>query len=569
MKKVLFVGNGYDRALGLETDYISWLNKYTNYEEFYQYLIIKNSPQMYKTIFKDNGWYDFDNEEDFIYKESENVWIQYFKFLIYMKNVKIPLIALKNFKGSNILDGFLCGNGNWIDLEKIIEETIFNNKVNIISEIIKLKTGNKPNDEEILLQDFKEAKQLLVDYLKQQGHKINPDRANYVEYAPYIYNGLKYNEYDEIINFNYTKSIEYKDTENKVWKIHGNLSDEEKIIFGANNKHYIQSNSNNDIRINDQFKNTYYEYTKMFQLQSLNSVRDFAFDTENIESVSIIGHSISEQDYNYFFTLLESNPKMILEYLYYSWHKPDENNELKKKSNKEDGLKQMFNMLEHYEKYSGKNISYTMNFEGRIKFKEIKVPNIISIKKGRKKENIIVDDEKQLDLICNAINYSGDKELFIKAMYYYSKAFYDDNIQIEYNKELITVPYDVKDNKLILNCNRKYLYNKFTSRKVEKANHPYVDYRDELILSNYNIISFPINLVDLLNEIIMTYKGEVEKKNTKIHYNGKLLLEVDSSKKTKLRVQYSTEHCHVGSSDMSDILKKYNKDEFEFSPSKK
>ncbi len=90
---------------------------------------------------------------------------------------------------------------------------------------------------------------------------------------------------------------------------------------------------------------------------------------EQISRISIVGHSIGEQDYSYFFSILDRNIDFIS--IHCLWYEYNEG-----ANNKESMKEALFEMLTSYEKYSNKRILHKMIFESRIKFKEVFIPKL-------------------------------------------------------------------------------------------------------------------------------------------------------------------------------------------------
>lgn len=428
-RNVLFIGNGFDRALGLKTDYVSWINYYWSgisfsdeIEDFDLRLIYyfdkhKDDPNPFllnelQPPVKENEYKYFDKiysekfkiyyDKDFrnIGKESlstwkrnlkeYNLWMVYFRYLQTLKENSIDYCETE----------YIDKKGNWLDIETTIENIISDNGWNLIILLTKV-IYSPPIDEEehFILSEFKKFKSLLVEYLTSVTSSSYAN--NYIAYQNFDGEMLSLNNY-EIINFNYTNSLYLLENKSNFRKVHGDLTDNSNIVFGGNQKYIAQ---NDKININPKFKNTYFDYTKMFQLLELNGTRNYSFNSSQIESITILGHSLSQQDYNYFFSILDNNNNIKINLCYYPYKVSNG-----WKNNRVDSLQNMYKLLEAYEEYSKKNVAYTLNFEGRISLRKVKIPDLTQINYG-------VDIQIQNNNIINRLlkitndTPAGDKQV--------------------------------------------------------------------------------------------------------------------------------------------------------------
>ncbi len=439
MSNVLIIGNGFDRQLGLKTDYISFLDwidakgEYfeevifeganmfkewlleTNHEVNEEWIeifinIVKNHgkeingakrfldkikvkyhiPNNYSDVLKTKGRENIirfllplTNRKIFNnHKPKTNLWFSYFNYLRRYKNIDPNL----NF----IFKEFLGENGQWIDLETLIEK-------NIISDIkILTKSGadltilnfagyvlnDKLTDNDIkekLWNDFKDFKLLLAEYIKLQYYPFN-EGFNKVKGIPLLEGYF----FHKVINFNYTNfyfdihtfdnNSRFKLTREDVYNVHGVGNDKENIVFGFDSfftNENIVSEGKSQLEIDLLKDKDLVKYSKIQQLLELQKDKP-EFNIGIVDKLSILGHSIGEQDYNYFFSIMDNNIDRIkLEYL---WYRYNDNQEF---DNRQSGQEALFNMINAYEKYANKRVFHKMIFEGRIKFREVPIPKII------------------------------------------------------------------------------------------------------------------------------------------------------------------------------------------------
>ncbi len=558
-QNVTKIGNGLDRALGLDTDYISWLTSYPNINKDIKTIndILENeedesssvkNPFSFQKLFSRK--YKLDNilsetidldsldkmyEYDSNIKIIENTWIVFFNYLI---NIKKNQPIGNSYE---ILD-FIGKKGLWVDIEQIIEYIIMNGS-GLLYFILRIKYNvTQENAEEMLLEEFFEMKRLLTTYLSNIHYKLNPELGNFLNLHTYVDGFINLNEYT-ILNYNYTKTLEWRNGLN-VNKIHGNLENEEMIVFGGNIKQYPDN-------IKEPFlKNTYFQYTKMFQLMELNAVRkNYNFKNDDIDELSVIGHSFSPQDYNYFFSILEENPKItIVAYYYDYWTNRDKN---KFSSNEKAVKENLYKLLEEYENYSGKKISYKMNIEGRIQFKKIEIPNIKIVKEVLNNVDITINNiDKYKILFPNKSD--TEVEAFMKTLFKYALEkkkelyikFKDSKLYVP-NQMIDESTYEVGDDYNYFY--RDIIYEEIKFVKVNSKKMIISSANDDLQVEK--LISDAIkgeNQLDVLN-IIIQYEGK------KADRDNNIVL-IDNSKSTETRVYLKDE--------INDVIKNKIKAEF-------
>ncbi|HRI24771.1 MAG TPA: AbiH family protein, partial [Ferruginibacter sp.] len=172
-----------------------------------------------------------------------------------------------------------------------------------------------------------------------------------------------------IINFNYTNFLPaYLNT----YYVHGNIDDFDKIVFGLDMN--IKGGEFQTDERKTKFEISLHKNKQLLKFSKISQLLHLQVDKTSvplniISTLSIIGHGIGEQDYSYFFSILDRNADSIQINCF--WYKFNEEGD-----NKESTKEALFEMLTSYEKYSNQRILHKMIFEGRIKFKEVFIPNI-------------------------------------------------------------------------------------------------------------------------------------------------------------------------------------------------
>jgi len=437
--RVLIVGNGFDRKLGLKTDYISFLdwmqkNGYGVGERFaecsnkirFPFLEASDSRiNEYKEFAKSTqfegekfnilnpiqGNYFQESNESFLANsllyvlpeiisknnpqktKHPNIWYTFIQLLRYQKKNKLLEINTSRF------DKYLGDEGNWVDIEGLIQKSIetrilkdyFKQGIFSIANyfdvfslanllIMDLKESRQRSKEEVyelVWKDFSEFKKILSNYLTPISEKIKNKWPQFEKISLMKYkenneiNIIHASHYEKIIDFNYT---DFGVENPNVYYVHGNVDDRNNIVFG------LDMNIKGGALEKDERKTTFelsltknkplLKFSKISQLLHLQ-VDKTAHPLNKITQLSIVGHSIGEQDYSYYFSILDRNVDYIqINCLWYEFNEGGNNKEFMKEA--------LFEMLTGYEKYSNQRILHKMIFEGRIKFKEVCIPKIIS-----------------------------------------------------------------------------------------------------------------------------------------------------------------------------------------------
>lgn len=437
--RVLIVGNGFDRKIGLKTDYISFLDwmqekgygvgeKFTEYSKKIHFPYLETSDSRIKEYKEfapqtqfEGGTFNILNPIQSNYfqepKESylansllyvlpeiisknnppitkhPNIWYSFIQLLRYQKKNELLDINTSRF------EKYLGDEGNWVDIEGLIQKSIetriqqdyFKGGIFSVSayfDVFSLanlllmdlnESRQRPKKEvyELVWNDFLEFKRTLCNYLTPISEKIKKhwqvfENASLIEYNKNNddTNIIQVNQYETIIDFNYT---DFGPDDPKIYYVHGNIDDRDNVVFG------LDMNIKGGTLEKDERKTTFelgltkskqlLKFSKISQLLHLQVHKD-SHPLNKITQLSIVGHSIGEQDYSYYFSILDRNVDHIqINCLWYGFNEGGNNKEFMKNA--------LFEMLTGYERYSNQRILHKMIFEGRIKFKEVFIPQII------------------------------------------------------------------------------------------------------------------------------------------------------------------------------------------------
>jgi len=433
MNNILILGNGFDRQLGLKTDYISFLDwiEEQNYSDKGVANLVNNMSHMDKPIGSVSEATDFilslfnktDSIEIQIFRESlfhsvvrtkeqdyslqlirliilgkqkfpigwdfskQNIWYSYFNFL--RKFVSLPKENEENV--FNVLfTECINSEGRWIDLETLIElnvrhiinhpDIISANYINICTftrylllcdgELRSANADLKKEIDKLLWDDFIEFKNLLTKYLEiQYSNKVNLNSQHI---------GLQLNV-QKVINFNYTHTVSklinngfLTFAKADVYNVHGDINDKNNVVFGLDTFFRdlpLLDDGKSSEEIRLLSDEVYVKYSKVYQLLALQKEKDI-YKIGKADKLTILGHSLGVQDYSYFFSIFDRSIDVIeIEYICYHYS----NN---KGENKLSGQDALFKLLNSYEKISRKRVLHKMIFEGRIKFREAYLPQI-------------------------------------------------------------------------------------------------------------------------------------------------------------------------------------------------
>lgn len=436
--RVLIVGNGFDRKLGLKTDYISFLDwmqekGYGVGERFAEYSKKIHFPYLQTSDSRIKEYKEFAPQAQFegeifnilnptsvkYFQESKesylansllyvlpeitsnnppantkhpNIWYSFIQLLRYQKKNKLLDINTAGFEKC------LCDEGNWVDIEGLIQKSIetiiqqghFKGGIFSISShfdvfslanllLMDLNKNHQIPKEEVyalVWKDFLEFKKILCCYLTPLSEKIKKNWPNFEKASLLKYseneeiNIIRANSFEKIIDFNYT---DFGPENPNLYYVHGNIDDLKNVVFGLDMNirggEFQKDERKTGFELSLIKNKELLKFSKISQLLHLQ-VDKVSHPLTKITELSIVGHSIGEQDYSYYFSILDRNVDNIQ--LNCFWYEFNEGG-----NNKESMKDALFEMLTEYEKYSNQRILHKMIFEGRIKFKEVFIPKII------------------------------------------------------------------------------------------------------------------------------------------------------------------------------------------------
>lgn len=243
---MLFLGNGFDLNLGLKTSYKHFIDS-IKFEDKYIDLTDDEQSMEYEKFDFAGNFKIIKTDDEIIFKVKENHLLYHFKTLV--------------------------DKENWVDIEYELGNIAINN----FQQVIKLEKGNLNtyiSVDKLLRNEYDELKQLLKIYLQHCETKfineivsINTKQELNVVFEKYllkdsfrlIYNLFFMQDIDNyyILNFNYTKTLQncllllkkyvqwnnyniskpkFDAIEKKIIYVHGNLENNNDIVFGIDNK---------------------------------------------------------------------------------------------------------------------------------------------------------------------------------------------------------------------------------------------------------------------------------------------------------------------------------------------
>jgi len=329
---VLIIGNGFDKAQGLET----------TYREFTNYLFSIINQEIDTILFKSYFNYSFisDSAKDYILSNPQNrkeVKTQnksdYIQLIDQMEGMNTfprkELIEnwfktknISNFLKNRFLEDLLkTSHENWFDIERFY----FNQLVKVIPDKIKqeylgddkIKMRDVYSEVRRLQLEFEEVKKLLREYLGLQlsNHKgTNRMQEFFMETIPSLISTkpseVSYGKNSQlyIVDFNYTKTIlpYIKDLTDKYsnliltkhWTIHGDL-DSKRIIFGYgddSNEAYHKMKNIEPESLSNEFLTNIKTYQYMDNSDYAEAIGLFNHSSQSKYDVWVLGHSLGKTD---------------------------------------------------------------------------------------------------------------------------------------------------------------------------------------------------------------------------------------------------------------------------------
>jgi len=319
VNKLFLVGNGFDLALGLKTnyaDFMFWLLKKQLIKAASNYGR-QVAPKAYKGHFSEHhGSYDtlfihgFSSSElfDVLFEEGYN---EIPEKIAELKNLEdlIKFVKIYNIKIKPKSEDLLfkatydqCELG-WVDIEetyfKLIQIIINDNKVDLLEKIRALN-----NELQFISNELKKyLKTLDVNLDISEAEKYNNQIQQKLKSTDFIIEDLKSKDIElgqyYFLNFNYTDSlskvidhnIELKD-DSFINHIHGSVKDDSPLVFGYGDEMHEFYKKIEDLRENEFFK-----HIKSFRYFQNNKYRDLLrFLNSNYFQVCIYGHSCEISD---------------------------------------------------------------------------------------------------------------------------------------------------------------------------------------------------------------------------------------------------------------------------------
>ena len=439
--QVLIVGNGFDRKIGLKTDYNSFLDwmrekgygvgqrfsEYSNkinshflaqsesrikdYKSF-AYKSFEFSGERFNILNEKTTKHFEEQDESYLANcllfllpeitnnntpyntKNPNIWYCFIQLLRHQKQHNLFNIDVSKF------EKYIGEEGNWVDIEGLIQKSIESRiqedyyKAGIFSlsryfDVFSLanllvmdlnENHQRPKEDiyKLVWTDFLEFKKTFCGYLTSISNKVNNVWAKFESGTSKEFNDksggksiLSLTNYHKIINFNYTNFWPEKPD---VYYVHGNIDDLSNVVFGLDMNirggEFQKDERKTTFEINLHKNKELLKFSKISQLLHLQ-VDKKSNPLGKTDTLSIIGHSIGEQDYSYYFSILDRNVDFLqINCLWYEYNEVGNNKESMKDA--------LFEMLTSYEKYSNQRILHKMIFEGRIKFEEVFIPRIFN-----------------------------------------------------------------------------------------------------------------------------------------------------------------------------------------------
>lgn len=305
-------------------------------------------------------------------------------FEIYLELIRSKIINYDN----DIIE--LNAGQNWIDVENILYENQFshfrsmlrrcNDQLSIYDSLEKTNELKYQefikifDNDRTVLEDFNNFKQKFANYVEKEQKKININ-----EVTKFYRNLVKKYEISRVYNFNYSNYLnDIIDTNNKtshktttIQNIHGDVINGKDIVFGTNHYMFLEDLKQHNKYLENTNLTQYltneeqeFKLTKMFQVMKI--VGDKPQHSFNkVNSLTLLGHSIGGQDYEYIHSIIRTNPSNIkLNIIWTNW--VDDNGQ--PRDNLEELTSGLYKMLGKYEQLHDDLSLHKMLLENRISF---------------------------------------------------------------------------------------------------------------------------------------------------------------------------------------------------------
>lgn len=346
-KVKLVIGNGFDLYCGLKTSYSDFFKTKEHDNNTFNRWFAENNNNFFNYI--NNGSCNI----DFNVIKSLDVWTIYFFILMKTRTDYNP---------------------NWWDVEKQIENSLKDSKVNLnwnwIYKTIKEKSFSMPsigkaNKEfveclaAILISrngNLRNASlEVFYEYLLAELKKFERNFARYIcslhnngNYTNSLFKSHSEKAIEKLCNkdnivsvdsFNFD-NLEIKELDDKLHHINGDFN---VPIFGVDSSAFGVTNQG-------------YIFTKSYRRMEKDMNDDEIMNKEDFENVVIFGCSMQSADYSYFFAIFDtiniidvnSKSKIVFAFNVYDSNKAD--------IIKSDLRKTIFNLFYEYSKYKGNNV---------------------------------------------------------------------------------------------------------------------------------------------------------------------------------------------------------------------
>lgn len=334
-EQLLILGNGFDLKCGLKSKYEDFFNDLYSQElteskeeqEAFKQELDKDP--MLKHLLQNPNYEDELAEKLVQYCKSDNFWNKFFwRSYIYNSTFK-----------------------RWEDIEKRIYDVVssYNGFYN------KLFNDLKSFEKEFMNYLNGIIDQKYIDNVKSNVFKLLLDSTGFTTRIDGWETPISY----QILSFNFTDYKKYCDKlkDNKVYNVHGNLTDK-NIIFGIDGK----DNMNKD----------YYQFTKTYRIME-NHIDGLSIQ-DSIKTIKFYGHGLGEADYSYFqaifdkLNLYNSDVKL---FFYFSFYEGKTEEDILKDQN--DAIIRLITKYGETldNKDHGKNLLHKILLEGRLQIKEI------------------------------------------------------------------------------------------------------------------------------------------------------------------------------------------------------
>ncbi len=372
-----------------------------------------------KSYLKENNLRYCDNENSVINTISDKVWDQITNFIelnhikdgddlnkiletintdhkvdsvfsIYLELLRTSSIS----KNENVPE--LIAGENWIDIENILYEQQFSCFRSVLKSSGRIEEDRlfkelryqhfveRYSNKKSLIDDFNCFKKEFAKYIEKEQKKINKDKVkNFLDNLDEKF------DIHKMFNFNYSNYInEYLNDHihsyQEIRNIHGDVSSKENIVFGTNHYMYLHDlEEHNNLLSNQKMNLNFvrkdeenYKLTKMYQLMRLDHTNELTTLNE-VTSLTLLGHSIGNQDYEYVHSIINTNPKkIVLNIIWSDWiyrldDKENEKTTIVKSDNREALADALYDMLAKYEALYGNLSFHKMILENRIRFYNI------------------------------------------------------------------------------------------------------------------------------------------------------------------------------------------------------